>query len=39
MSFAVTWLQLEIIILSEVHQKKANTIQYHLHVEYKIWQK
>ena len=26
MLFAVTWMQLEIIILSEISQKKANTI-------------
>ena len=34
------WMDLEIIILSEVTQKeKANTIWYNLHVEYKIWHK
>ena len=29
MLFAVTWMDLEIIILSEVNQRKANTIWYH----------
>ena len=37
MSLAATWMDLEIIILSEVSQK--NTIWYHLHVESKIWPK
>ena len=37
MPFATTWMQLEIIILSEVSQKrKTNTIWYHLYVEYNI---
>ena len=36
MSFTATWMNLEIIILSEVIQKKTNTIWYHLHVESKI---
>ena len=31
-----TWMDLEIIILSEVNQKKTNTISYHLYVEFKI---
>ena len=39
MPFAATWMQLEIIILSEVKQKKTNTIWYHLYVESKIWHK
>ena len=34
MSFAATWMDLEIIILSEVSQRKTNTI-YHLYVESK----
>ena len=37
--FAATWMDLEIIILSEVSQTKTNTIWYHLYVEAKIWQK
>ena len=37
MPFATTWMQPEIIILSEVSQKrKTNTIWYHLYVEYNI---
>ena len=39
MPFAATWMQLEIIILSEVSQKKTNTMWYHLYVESKIWHK
>ena len=35
--FAATWIQLEIIILSEVSQRKTNM--YHLYVESKIWLK
>ena len=34
-SSAATWMELEIIILSEVSQRKTNTI-YHLYVESKI---
>ena len=34
MPFAATWMELEIIILSEVRQRKTN-IWYHLHVESK----
>ena len=33
MSFAVTWMDLKIPILSEVRQKKTNIIWYHLYVE------
>ena len=36
MPFAATWMDLEIIILSEVRKKKTNTVQYHLYVESKI---
>ena len=40
MRFAATWMQLEIIILSEVSQKeKSHTIWYHLYVESKLWHK
>ena len=39
MLFATTWMQLEIIILREINQKKTNTIWYHLYVESKIWHK
>ena len=34
MLFAATWMDLEIIILSEVRQRKTNII-YHLHVKSK----
>ena len=33
MQFAATWVDLEIITLSEVRQRKTNII-YHLHVEF-----
>ena len=33
--FAATWMDLEIIIVSEVSQRKANIISYHLYVESK----
>ena len=36
MPFAATWMQLEIIILSELSQRKTNTI-FHLYMESKIW--
>ena len=35
MPFAATWMDLEIIILSEVSQTKTNIIWYHLYVESK----
>ena len=35
MPFAATWMDLEIIILSEVSQTKTNIICYHLYVESK----
>ena len=38
MSFAATWMDLEIIILSEVRQRKRN-IWYHSYIESKIWYK
>ena len=38
--FATTWMQLEILILSEVSQKeKTNTLLYPLYMESKIWHK
>ena len=37
MPFAATWMDLEMIILSEVSQRKTNIICYHLYVESKIW--
>ena len=33
--FAVTWMDLENIMPSEISQKKANTAWYHLYVESK----
>ena len=35
MSFAATWMELEIIILNEVSQRKTYIIWYHLYVESK----
>ena len=35
MPSAATWMDLEIIVLSEVNQTKTNTIWYHLYVESK----
>ena len=39
MPCAATWMNLEIIRLSEVSQRKTNTMWYHLYVESKIWHK
>ena len=39
MPFAATWMQLKIIILSEVSQRKTNIMCYHLYLESKIWHK
>ena len=39
MPFAAPWMDLEIITLSEVSQRKTNTIWYHLYVESEIWHK
>ena len=36
MLFVATWMELEIIMLNEVSQKKTNAIGYHLYVEPKI---
>ena len=33
MSFSATWMDLEIIILSEVRQRKTHIIWYHLYVD------
>ena len=33
MPFAATWMDLEIIVLSEVSQRKTNSIYCHLYVE------
>ena len=35
MPFVATWMDLKMIILSEVSQTKTNIILYHLHVESK----
>ena len=39
MPFSATWMDLEIIVLDEVRQRKTSTIWYHLYVESKIWHK
>ena len=35
MMFAATWMELEMIILGEVRQRKTNIIGYHLYAESK----
>ena len=35
MPLAATWMDLEIIILSEISQRKTNIIWYHIYVESK----
>ena len=37
MPFGATWMDLEMIILSEVRQRKTNIMWYHLYVESKKW--
>ena len=39
MPFVATWIELQILILSEIRQRKPNTIWYHLYVESKICHK
>ena len=39
MRLVSTWVDLEIIVLSEVNQKETNTMWYHLYVESKVWHK
>ena len=39
MPFAVTWMDPEIIVLSEIRQRKTNIIWCHLYSESKIWHK
>ena len=39
MPFSATWMELETLILSEVNQKKTNTIGYHLYLESNMWHK
>ena len=39
MPLAATWMDLEIIILSQANLKKKNTIWYHVYVESEQWHK
>ena len=39
MLFVATWMQLEIITLSQVRKRKMNTVEHHFFVEFKIWHK
>ena len=39
MAFAVTWMELETLILSGVSQKEKDRHHYHLYVEFKIQHK
>ena len=36
MPFTATWMDLEMIVLSEVRQRNTDTTQYHLHVKSKV---
>ena len=38
MPYTKTWMDIQMIILSEVSQKKTNIIRYHLYMESKILQ-
>ena len=35
MPFTTTWMDLEVIMPSEINQKKTNTIRFHSYVEFK----
>ena len=37
--FATTWMALEVFMLSEIRQRKINTLWYHSYVEYKKYNK
>ena len=39
MPFEATWMQIEILTLSEVSQKEKDKCQMHLYAESKIWYK
>ena len=39
MPFVATWMELEILIPSEVSQKEKDTISYHLYLESKLGHK
>ena len=39
MPFEATWMQLEIMLLSEVRKRRTNTVCYPLYMESKIWHK
>ena len=39
MPFAAIWMELETFILTEVTQRKTNTIRYHLYLVPNIWYK
>ena len=36
MALAATWIDLDIVILSEISQRKTNSIRYHLYMDSKI---